>query len=147
MTRFLRTEDDVLINAGQISRIEAHGEWRCRATLLDGSVVWIADEINFLEARLAPVVPATPGPTVLDYGEDDRGNPVISHLNVVAWRLAEGLALPVTPASDEIFDPQAGPIIHQYKRILPNDGSWMREMARQAKQRREQNANPKLRPV
>jgi hypothetical protein len=148
MPRFLRTEDGVLINVDQIKQIEADGEWRCKATLNDGGGVWFADGIDFVEARLAPVVAATPGHTVQDYGEDDYGNPVVTLLPVVAWRLADGLALPVTPADAETFDPRVrgGPDDHLYKRTLPDQSGWWKAIAKSARDRRDYEAKQRARP-
>jgi hypothetical protein len=156
MTKFLRTEGGDLINADQISQIEADGERRCKATLLNGSAVSFRCGIDRIERRLGPVLAAAPGCTVLDYGEDDHGAVTVVRLPVVGWRLAESLVTPVTPADDDLLNPDGestvllpdGQVFKQGDQTWPNEVSWFEEMEKQAKGRREQkSAKSELRPV
>jgi hypothetical protein len=161
MTRFLRTEDDTLINADQISQIEQiepDDQGRCKATLIDGSVVWFSGGLDRIERQLCHTVAAPPGYTALRYVESSDGSePFVIRSPVVAWRITGDTALPVVPDREgvvnlditkiSILTPD-GRVFQWGVQSSPNEENWRAEMDRRSEVRREQErAKPKLRNV
>ena len=155
MTRFLCAENDDLINADQIHRIEADGERRSKATLINGATVRLFGDLDQIRRLFCPVVAARPGYTALDYYEDAHGEPVVARMPVIAWRLEGYFVTPVTPADNDMLSLNTestillpdGQIVQPGDQIFPNEESWREDMAKQAKSRREQEAEQKSRPI
>jgi hypothetical protein len=147
VTKFLRTADGGLINADRITRIEdeagaTKARRRSRAIFSDGKAVTLADDINEIENTLLPVVAAAPGHTLLRYYTEWTvdGGPGIERLAIVAWRVAENCALPVTPDVDEkssncigegVLQPD-GQVVRSYDATFADEVAWRAEMETRA---------------
>ncbi len=107
---FLRTFDGGMINAAVIERIEedprAKAIPRAMAILTNGRSVKLSDGVEAVEDAFLPVVAATPGYMRLRYHDnryhegDDEGGPLIERMPIVAWRISDLGAHPITPGDD-----------------------------------------------
>jgi hypothetical protein len=157
MTRFLKTDDGGLINADRIERIRERepvggprGLGRSSATLSDGISVTLAYDVDTTRACALPVVAAAPGYVRLRYYDWPAGcgDPEVVRLPVVAWRIAEDCAIPVTldaaaPGSlcigEAVLQPD-GQVVMPYDGRFSDETEWREEMEMEAKDRRK----PKL---
>ena len=153
MTRFLRTADGGLVNADRIERLDPEKTtgrvgnviWRSRAAFVASCDVTLAKDIGEISTALLPVVAAAPGYVRLRYFEagGDDGGPWVDRMPVVAWRIAEDVALPVTPDEDRddalrsgVLLPD-GRVVQPFMQTFPDEGAWREEMARQVKGQRK----------
>ena len=164
MTRFLKTTDGKLVNADRIVRIEEGGrdgsQWRSRATLDDGTGATLIGEISVIEQALLPVVAAAPGDVHLRYFDDaEEGEHDIRETDVrmpvVAWRIAENVALPVLAKElmessdcfgEGVLQPD-GQVVASYEGRWSDEAEWRAEMKAVAKATRKAGAERKLKLV
>jgi hypothetical protein len=143
---------DVLINADRIDKIERDEGRRSRAILNDGGSVMVQDAIDVVERSLLPVVAASPGYTLLRFfgGLGTRGpngeclphagedNPYVERLPIVAWRIDDSHARPVTPHDDDdaisnligsgVLLPD-GQVAVPFTGTFENEAAWQAEMS------------------
>ena len=144
MTHFINLDWQTLINADTIERIGdaprkgAH----VQAVLRNGEVREISGDLDKIRKSLLPVVPAAPGYFVVNGGEDE-GKPWISRHQVVAWRIDDDRAIPVTPREDEfgccdmVLAPD-GSVTVPYDTVFVTETEWAAEMAsRRVEERRK----------
>jgi hypothetical protein len=149
MTRFLRTADGGLVNADRVERIDDGArkglQWQARATLKEGGYATLSMDKAEIENALLPVVTALPGYVRLCYYADggDDGGPWVDRMPIVAWRIAEDIALPVTPDEDKddtlrsgVLLPD-GRVVQPFMQTFPDEDAWRGEMDRQAKAQRK----------
>ena len=162
MTRFLRTADGGLLNAARLDRIDPEKTtgkagnviWQARATLEDGGCVTLSLDKAVIETALLPVVGAGPGYVRLRYwdGEGEDGDGLVDRMPIVAWRIAEDVALPVTPDEDRddalrsgVLLPD-GRVVQPFMQTFPDEAAWRGEMDRQVKAQRALSVVTVIRP-
>ena len=155
MTRFLRTMDGDLINTDRIERIE-EAEPQLRAIFVDGSILPLVGDIDVIERVLLPVIAAAPGYVRLcHYDFDDGQAPFVERIPVVAWRIGDRRAFPVTVDNDNddlsgvdtsVLLPD-GRVVSASGDIFADEAAWMAAMEKEVKRRREAEARRKLKLV
>ena len=143
MTHFLNLDWQTLINADTIERIRdaprkgAH----VQAVLRNGEAREISGDFEKIRRSLLPVVAAQPGYFVVSCGEDE-GKPWTSRHQVVAWRIDDDRAIPVSPREDElgccdtVLAPD-GSVTVPYEAVFDTEAEWVAEMAsRRVEERR-----------
>jgi hypothetical protein len=138
MTRFIKTTTDERINVDRIDKI-ARKMNKSTAFLTNGRSVTLDDNraINKMPLR---IIAATPGYMLLRYFDHVSPiKPKIERLPVIAWRVNEGYAFPITPnrpfssivndnncISTGLLLPD-GQIIDSHA-IHPNETDWLEAM-------------------
>jgi hypothetical protein len=157
--RFIKTREGTLLNVNQVISISdrskkdftyaiavCHGEFQ--------SDVELAHNMSEIEYLLLPVVAAQPGFTELRFFANEEGSPWVERLPIVAWRVDEEMALPVTPDNDASDDLSYvgngillpdGTVLQPFIQKFPNEDEWTEAMIKLHEQRltykKEKKAN------
>ena len=86
-----------LVNVDTIGRIFIGGEKTWVVALQGGDSFEIDGDIDKIRKSLLPVVAAAPGHFVIRCAEDKDGKPWTYRSQIVAWRIDDDRAIPVTP--------------------------------------------------
>jgi hypothetical protein len=159
MTRFFSRGYGDLINADRIESItpvKKNESWGSRAILKDGKDVTLQGDLDEIRRLLLPVVAASPGFTLLRFfgpvgvREPDgqrlpdagEGDPYIEKMPIVAWRIDESHAVPVTPNDSDddrisnligagVLLPD-GQVVMPFDARFDNEEAWLAEMTQRA---------------
>ncbi len=112
--------------------------------LQGGDSLEIDGDIDKIRKSLLPVVAAAPGHFVIRCAEDKDGKPWTYRSQIVAWRIDDDRAIPVTPLDHDddsngaILSPD-GSVAMPYDRTFETEAEWFAEMlvrSREEKQRK-----------
>ena len=85
-----------MVNVDTVERVFIGGKKTWVVALQGGDSLEIDGDIDKIRRSLLPVVAATPGHFVVRCGEDDDGKPWTYRSQIVAWRIDDDRAIPVT---------------------------------------------------
>ena len=144
MTQFLNVDFKTLVNVDTIERVFVVGK-KTWVALRGEDRLEVDGDIDKIRKSLLPVVAATPGHFVVRCGEDDDGAPWTHRSPVVAGRIDDDRAIPVTPDDNDGNDADGatlapdGSVTMPYDRTFETEAEWRDEMlvrSREEKQRK-----------
>lgn len=124
---------DGYINSADIVRVTQGRDYAVIRTR-DGETWRAYAEADNIAMLSAAVIPALPGYTVLTAHGDEAGGLFVTRSPVVAWRIDEHMAVPVTPDDEcgqiAILCPD-GHVIVQHETTFKTEEAWLEERKRE----------------
>ena len=100
MTQFLNVDFKTPVDADTVERVFLVGK-KTWVALRGEDRLEIDGDIDKIRRSLLPIVAATPGHFIVRCGEDPDGKLWIYRSQIVAWRIDDDRAIPVTPDDND----------------------------------------------